>query len=157
MPGVVWVPLYCRNAVVKATSDLYHMEASITISPHRGLQSAVTWLLWTNHLHSLHRTLSCSTCRLNAGCVLQWMDPSSCPEGNDWMLLHLLRLFLTIWYIYAHTQLTFMKKLLVWHTLVQNVVTGQREKKGNFLNWKDVTSVPLPRVWGTFLMATDVH
>lgn len=133
------------------------MEASITVSPHRGLQSAVTWLLWTNHLRSPQRTLSCSTCKLNAGCVLQWRDPSSCPEGNDWMLLHVLCLFLSVWYIYPHTHLTFMKKILIYHA---SAICGDRpgrEERELFLNWKDATSALLPRVWGTFLMPSDVH
>lgn len=38
------VPQRWKNAVAKATSDLYHMETSITVFLHRGLQSAVTWL-----------------------------------------------------------------------------------------------------------------
>lgn len=121
------------------------------VSSHRGLQSAVTWLLWTNHLCSPHRTLSCSTCRLNAGSLLHWRDPSSCPEGNGWMLLHILRFFLMVWYIYAHTHLTLMKKTFkITHAGTKCGDRPEREERELFLNLKDVTSVLLPHVF-------DVH
>lgn len=138
---------------MKATSDLYHMEASITVSSHRGLQSAVTWLRRTNHVCSPHRTLSCSTCSLNAGSVLHWRDPSSCPEGNDCMLLHILRFFLMVRHILAHAYV---------HTCTFKITEAgtkgsdrpEREERELSQNLKDVSSALSRRVWVTFLTAT---
>lgn len=68
------VPQRWKNAVARATSDLYHMEASITVFLHRGRRSAVTWPLSANRISVLHRRLSCSTCSLSTGSVLHWRE-----------------------------------------------------------------------------------
>lgn len=73
------VPQCWKNAVAKASSDLYHMEASITVFLHRGRQSAVTWPLRPNRISVLHCRLSCSTCSLSVGSVLHSMESMLCP------------------------------------------------------------------------------
>lgn len=75
------MPQCWKNAVAKATSDLYHMEASITVFLHRGRQSAVTWSLRPNRIPVQHCMLSCSTCSLGAGTVLHWRESMLRPGG----------------------------------------------------------------------------
>lgn len=72
------VPQCWKNAVAKATSDLYHMEASMTVFLRGGRQSAVTWPLSPNRSAA---PSACSICSQSTGSVLHRRETMLRPGG----------------------------------------------------------------------------